>query len=100
MNATSTLELETKLESRLTVRLLGSLRRVLASNLAALVSISGQISIASSRKVSGYRLGEKVGHARFGSGQVLAHWPDGRLLIRFDRAARNRLVWPSLLDCR
>ncbi len=44
------------------------------------------------------RLGESVRHSRHGNGEVLAHWPDGTLLVRFDNATKNRLVWPSFLD--
>lgn len=98
MNATSTLELGTKLRSHLRARLLASLQKALSGGLAGSNPISRHRSTASSRRASDYRLGVKVGHPRFGMGQVLAHWPDGRLLIRFDGAARNRLVWPSLLD--
>ncbi|MFQ5922834.1 MAG: hypothetical protein ACE5M4_08320 [Anaerolineales bacterium] len=51
-----------------------------------------------SRTVSGIRLGEAVRHSRYGTGWALAYWPDGTLLIRFDKEAKNRLVWPSFLD--
>ena len=44
------------------------------------------------------RLGKAVSHSRYGRGEVLAHWPGGTLLVRFDNAAKNRLVWPSFLD--
>ncbi len=44
------------------------------------------------------RLGEAVRHSKFGSGQVLAHLPEGTLLIRFDNGAMNRPIWPSFLD--
>ncbi len=53
---------------------------------------------ASSKAAPSYRLGEDVHHSGFGNGRVMAHWPDGTLLVRFDNAAKNRLVWPSLLD--
>ena len=46
-----------------------------------------------------YRLGEEVFHSAYGGGRVLAHWPDGRLLIAFDRSASNQLVFPSMLGC-
>ena len=41
------------------------------------------------------RLGDAVRHGRYGFGVVTARWPDGRLQIRFDRVARNRLIWPT-----
>lgn len=44
------------------------------------------------------RIGEAVRHSRYGKGQVLAHRPDGTLLIRFNNSTKNRLVWPSFLD--
>jgi len=47
----------------------------------------------------GLRLGEAVHHGQFGPGRVTAHWPDGTLQVRFEGAARSRLVWPSFLDC-
>ena len=46
----------------------------------------------------GYRLGETVYHGRFGTGQVMSHWPDGRLLVRFDGAVKSQLVFPTLLN--
>ena len=55
-------------------------------------------SKALSPKAPGYRLGEAVNHAQFGTGRVKAHWPDGALLVRFDGEAQSRLVFPSLLD--
>jgi hypothetical protein len=44
------------------------------------------------------RSGEVVQHGRHGLGQVLAHWPDGRILIRFDDSPKSQLIWPSFLD--
>ena len=52
---------------------------------------------SSSAMTSKPRLGETVRHSRYGKGRVLAHWPDGTLLIRFGNEAKNRLVSPSLL---
>jgi hypothetical protein len=49
------------------------------------------------RSGHGYRLGEAVYHGLFGSGRVISHVPDGRLLVRFERSGRNRLVFPSFL---
>ena len=45
-----------------------------------------------------YQLGQIVHHGRFGTGRVMAHWPDGRLQVKFNGADKNRLVFPSLLD--
>lgn len=45
-----------------------------------------------------YRLGDPVRHGRYGAGMVKAHWPDGTILVRFDREAKSQLVWPSFLD--
>lgn len=47
---------------------------------------------------SRFRLGDLVRHGRYGAGRVQAHWPDGTVLVRFDRVGRNRLVWPSFLE--
>ncbi len=44
------------------------------------------------------QLGDLVRHGRYGSGRVLAHWPDGTVQVRFNRTARNRLVWPAFLE--
>lgn len=55
-------------------------------------------SSPSSLTNSKLRLGEAVRHSRFGAGQVLAHWPDGTLLVQFDNAAKNQLIWPSFLS--
>jgi hypothetical protein len=49
-------------------------------------------------KNQNYRLGQVVHHGSFGSGQVMALWPDGRVLVRFDRAAKNQLIFPSFLS--
>jgi hypothetical protein len=43
-------------------------------------------------------LGEAVRHSRFGAGQVLAHSPDGTVLVRFEGTAKNVPVWPSFLQ--
>jgi hypothetical protein len=43
-------------------------------------------------------LGEAVNHNQWGNGQIMAHWPDGSLLVKFDGAVKNRLVFPTLLD--
>ena len=56
---------------------------------------SGEASSAAMPKL---RLGENVRHGRHGTGRVLAHWPDGTVLVRFDDMAKNQLIWPSFLD--
>ena len=43
-------------------------------------------------------IGEAVRHGRHGPGQVLSHWPDGTVLIRFDRKGKSVHVWPSFLE--
>jgi hypothetical protein len=44
-----------------------------------------------------YHVSENVQHDRFGAGRVIARWPDGSLLVKFEQEVGNRLVWPSLL---
>jgi hypothetical protein len=53
---------------------------------------------SSSRANSRLALGEAVRHGRHGNGQVVAHWPNGTVLVRFDGAPKSLLVWPSFLD--
>ena len=55
-------------------------------------------SRTSSGKAHARLLGDAVHHDQFGSGRVMAHWPDGTLLVRFDGEVKSRLVWPSLLN--
>lgn len=43
------------------------------------------------------QLGGAVLHGTYGPGKVMAHWPDGTLLVRFDRLRKSRLVSPSHL---
>lgn len=50
-----------------------------------------------SRKSTAYRLGDIVYHGSFGRGQIVAAWPDGRLLVSFSDDGENQLVFPSLL---
>ena len=61
-----------------------------AKNVAASQAISGS--------VSSYRIGEVVHHGQFGTGRVVACWPDGRLQVKFADSARSRFVFPSFLD--
>ena len=60
-------------------------------------SSNGSQGTASGAK-SKLRLGENVQHSRYGTGRVLAHWPGGTVLVRFDNLAKNQLIWPSFLD--
>ena len=53
---------------------------------------------ATSRNGARYRIGDAVHHARFGNGQVLAIWPDGRLQVRFKTKSKNQLIFSSLLS--
>lgn len=50
-----------------------------------------------SAAVSKLRLGATVRHAGFGTGQVIANWPDGTVIVRFEGASRNRKIWPAHL---
>lgn len=50
-----------------------------------------------SRSISRPQPGDAVRHGAYGQGRVLAHWPDGTLLVRFHRMPRSRLVPPSHL---
>lgn len=44
------------------------------------------------------RLGDEVRHGGHGVGQMVSHWPDGRVLVRFNRTGKSLLVWPSFLE--
>jgi len=44
------------------------------------------------------QLGDTVRHGRFGTGQVMARLPDGRLQIRFDGVEKSLMIFPSLLQ--
>jgi hypothetical protein len=44
-----------------------------------------------------YLIGENVTHGQYGTGQVMAHLPDGRLQVRFEGAQKSRLIFPSYL---
>lgn len=56
-------------------------------------------SEVSSVKAPCYQIGEAVQHAGYGTGQVIGHWPDGRLQIRFDNMVKSQLVFPTLVNC-
>ena len=99
MNTTSTLEIrkEVQQDGKL-IRLAAQLKMLAQSAVKSVKENSNQLSEASSRTAPSYRLGEAVQHGKFGSGRVMAHWPDGTLLVRFEGMAKSRLVWPSFLD--
>ena len=99
MSITSTLEMNIKVQSQdrsldLGVRQMNDTRLGVRS----ITENTMRSSSPSSPNNSKLRLGEAVRHSGFGAGQVLAHWPDGTLLVRFDNLAKNRLVWPSFLS--
>lgn len=99
MNTSSTLEMNMELQSNIkTYRPETSLRNFASFIAKSKTAISIRSSNASSKKAQSYRLGEVVHHGHFGSGRVMALWPDGSLLVRFDDAVKSRLIFPSLLD--
>ena len=95
----SALEMGTDVRSINKTRRPEPLLRMFARSLAK--SRTGN-SIRSSKALSGtapsYRLGEVVQYGQFGTGRVMANWPDGTLLVRFESVVKSRLVSPSLLD--
>lgn len=99
MNTPSTLEMSMELRSNVKTYSPATPLRNFASLIARAKTV---ISIRPSKVSSGiavnYRLGEAVHHGQFGAGRVMAHWPDGSLLVRFDSAVKSRLVFPSLLS--
>ncbi|NIM93350.1 MAG: hypothetical protein GTO18_06530 [Anaerolineales bacterium] len=99
MNSQITLEISPEVQSK------DKVHRLVAPLKSSAISLAKSItekSIQSSKTPTGtkrnYRLGEAVRHGKFGAGQVLGHWPDGRLLIRFDSEVMSRLVFTSLLN--
>jgi hypothetical protein len=99
MNTPSTLEMSMKLQSNFkTYRPITPLRDFARLIVRVKTAISIHPNMVSSGIAVNYRLGEAVHHGQFGSGRVMAHWPDGSLLVRFDGAAKSRLVFPSLLN--
>jgi len=99
MNIPSTLEIRTGVQSKDWIhQLVTTLRMYTRSAAKSRTEKSIRSSKASSGTAPGYRLGEVVQHGQFGTGRVMAHWPDGTLLVRFDSMAKSRLVFPSLLD--
>lgn len=93
MNTPTTLELRTGLQSNNKTYRSAAPLRIFARSKAKF-----RTSKASSAKAPDYRLGEVVQHGHFGTGRVMALWPTGSLLVRFDGADKNRLVFPSLLN--
>ena len=99
MNTPSTLEMSLQVRSTIkTGRLANTLRFFPTLLESYSTTKSTRSSKVSSEKAQSYRLGEIVHHGSFGSGRVKALWPDGRVLVRFDRAAKNQLIFPSLLS--
>lgn len=98
MNIPAALEIGTKVWSDDKAQSLGTWLRTFARS-AVKPRTESRIrsSEASSGVAPGYRLGDSVRHGRFGTGRVIAPWPDGTLLVRFDGEAKSRLIWPSLL---
>jgi hypothetical protein len=98
MNAQTLIERKSDLK---TVRNTGLLRALQSE----IVRLRGRISESararlkrlSSRKNKGYQIGQTVHHGDFGSGRIVAAWPDGRLLVKFTSRGDNLLVFPSLL---
>ena len=99
MNTLSTLEIGTKVWSKDKAQhLVALLRQYVRSAARSRTENSVRSSKDSFWTASSYRLGQTVHHSRFGTGRVMAHWPDGTLLVRFDGAVKSRLVFPSLLN--
>ena len=99
MNYPAALEMSTKARSNdKTQNPVGWLREYARSLVKSKAEGSTRPSQAISKTKPGYRLGDAVHHSGFGTGRVMAHWPDGTLLVRFDREVKSQLVWPSLLD--
>ncbi len=99
MNTQSTLKIGTKAQTDFTTLNPGNLLRDFAnSSWISRLEKSIKSIKDSTRTAPDYRLGEAVHHGSFGTGRVMSHWPDGRLVVRFDNAVKNRLIFPSLLN--
>jgi len=99
MNTPTTLDMKTNLRSNAkTQEWVNALRNfpTLAERFRTIKSAQSNKVLA--QKAHSYHLGEAVHHGSFGSGTVKALWPDGRVLVRFDRAAKNQLIFPSFLS--
>jgi hypothetical protein len=99
MNMSGTLKINARKRSHNRAHRPGNpLSTYLRSVVKSLMEINFRSEKASSGTAQAYRLGDAVQHSGFGTGRVMAHWPDGTLLVRFDRDVKSQLVWPSLLD--
>jgi hypothetical protein len=99
MNISSTFEKATIVRtSTPTMRLATQLRNYVRSAVRSRTENGFSPSKISSGKAPARCLGDAVHHGQFGSGRVMAHWPDGTLLIRFEGGGKSRLVWPSFLN--
>jgi hypothetical protein len=98
MNAQTLLERKSDLR---TGRKTGILRALRGEIVRLIGSMSKIASVRwkqfSSRRTETYRLGEAVHHGDFGSGEIVAAWPDGRMLVKFTGRSENLLVFPTLL---
>jgi hypothetical protein len=98
MNTSSILEIGTRVWSKDKAQhLLAMLRLHVGSALRFKTENSIRSGKGSFRTALSFRLGQVVYHSRFGTGRVMAHWPDGTPLFKFDGEDQNRLVFPSLL---
>jgi hypothetical protein len=61
-------------------------------------SISSQARESMNGKPPGLQLGDTVRHDRFGTGRVMARYPDGRMQIRFVGVGKSQMIFPSLLQ--
>ena len=99
MNMSGTLEINARKRSHNGTHRPGNpLRTYARSVVKSLMEINFRSEKASTGTAQTYRLGDAVHHSGYGTGRVMAHWPDGTLLVRFDREVKSQLVWPSLLD--
>jgi len=99
MNTPTTLDMKTNLRSNAKTQGWVNALRLLPTLLERTSAIKSiRSNKVSAQKAHSYRLGEVVHHGSFGSGTVKALWPDGRVLVRFDRAAKNQLIFPSFLS--
>jgi hypothetical protein len=98
MNAQSLIGKKNKLSMDRTITPLDALQAAISRMVGGVVRVAkvrlGRLSFT---KLVQYQLGETVFHGSFGRGQVVAAWPDGRLLVSFSDIGENRLVFPSLL---
>ena len=68
-------------------------------NLSKVTSITpARLNAPSHSKRTEFRLTERVYHEGFGPGKIVAHSPDGHLIVRFDNRNKNQWVFPSFLS--